>query len=47
MGEDEGTPGVVTYWEGLVERFGQGDEIRGVRGCGGSLVGDGEGDCTA
>ena len=29
-GEDEGAPGVVPYWDGLVEGPGAGVEVRGV-----------------
>jgi len=43
-GEDEGAPGVVPYREGLVEDPGEGVEVRGVRGGGSGLVGDGQRD---
>jgi len=43
-GEDEGAPGVVPYWEGLVEGPGEGVKVRGVRGGGGGFVGDGQRD---
>jgi len=43
-GEDKGAPGVVSYWEGLVEGPGEGVEVRGVRGGGGGFVGDGQRD---
>ena len=43
-GEDEGAPGVVSYWEGLVEGPGEGVEVGGVRGGGGGLVSDSQGD---
>jgi len=43
-GEDEGAPGVFTYWEGLIEGRGEGVEVGGVRGGGGGLVGNGQGD---
>jgi len=43
-GEDKGTPGVVTYWEGLVEGPGDGVEVGGVLGGWGGFVGDGQGD---
>jgi len=43
-GEDEGAPGVVPYWEGLVEGPGEGVEVRGVRGGGGGFVADGQRD---
>jgi len=29
-GEDEGAPGVFTYWEGLIEGAGEGFEVGGV-----------------
>ena len=37
---------VVSYWEGLVVCLGEGNELRGVRSCRGSLIGDNEGDGT-
>ena len=43
-GENEGAPGVFTYWEGLIEGPGEGVEVGGVRGGGGGLVGNGQGD---
>ena len=46
-GENEGAPGVFTYWEGLVEGPGEGVKIWGVRGGGGGFVGDGQGDRAA
>ena len=39
-GEDEGAPGVVPYWEGLVKGPGEGVEVRRVRGGRGGFVGD-------
>ena len=42
-GEDEGTPGVFTYREGLIEGPGEGVEVGGVRGSGGGFVGYGQG----
>jgi len=43
-GEDEGTSGVFTYWEGLIGGPGEGVEVRGVGGGAGGLVGDGQRD---
>ena len=36
-GEDEGAPGVFTYWEGLIEGPSEGVKVGGVRGGGGAL----------
>jgi len=43
-GEDEGAPGVLAYWEGLILGPGEGVEVGGVRGGWGGFVGDGQGD---
>ena len=39
-GEDEGAPGVLTYWVGLIEGPGERVEVWGVGGGGGGFVGD-------
>jgi len=42
-GEDEGALGVFTYCERLIEGPGEGVDIGGVRGGGGGLVGNSQG----
>ena len=42
--EDEGTPRVFAYREGLVEGPGEGVEVGCVRSCWGGFVGDCQGD---